>query len=392
MRRHRKVHLIVLDSFGIGAMPDAKEYGDEGANTLKSLYKTGRLEIPNLLSLGLGNIDGVDYLPKVDKPLALHARVAEKSKGKDTTTGHWEMMGIISEKPMPTYPDGFPKELLDEFTRRIGRECICNKPYSGTEVIKDYGEEHLKTGKPIVYTSADSVFQIATHEDIVPRETLYEWCKIAREMLVGEHGVGRVIARPFAGEVGSFVRTDGRHDFSLVPPSGNFLERIQRFGLKTVAVGKIKDIFAGAGIDEHIPTHSNEEGQQAAIKLIERDFDGFAFVNLVDFDMKYGHRQDAIGYTEAINSFDRALGEMMEKLHPADLLIITADHGCDPQTPSTDHSREYTPMLAYGKKLKEGVDLGTRDSFADIGATVLEWFGLPTDGIFGKGFLKEILQ
>ena len=370
MRRHRKVHLIVLDSFGIGAMPDAKEYGDEGANTLKSLYKTGRLEIPNLLSLGLGNIDGVDYLPKVDKPLALHARVAEKSKGKDTTTGHWEMMGIISEKPMPTYPDGFPKELLDEFTRRIGRECICNKPYSGTEVIKDYGEEHLKTGKPIVYTSADSVFQIATHEDIVPRETLYEWCKIAREMLVGEHGVGRVIARPFAGEVGSFVRTDGRHDFSLVPPSGNFLERIQRFGLKTVAVGKIKDIFAGAGIDEHIPTHSNEEGQQAAIKLIERDFDGFAFVNLVDFDMKYGHRQDAIGYTEAINSFDRALGEMMEKLHPADLLIITADHGCDPSDNSTDHTREYVPLLVYGKH-SGSFNRGTLQGFDEIGKFIL---------------------
>ena len=371
MRRYRKVHLIVLDSFGIGAMPDAAEYGDESANTLKSLFKTGKLHIPNLIKLGLGNIDGVDYLPKTDTPLAIHARIAEKSKGKDTTTGHWEMMGIISEKPMPTYPDGFPKELLDEFSRRIGRECLCNKPYSGTEVIKDYGEEHLLTGKPIVYTSADSVFQIATHEDIVPRETLYEWCKIAREMLVGEHGVGRVIARPFKGEVGSFVRTDGRHDFSLLPPSGHFLERIQRFGLKTVAVGKINDIFSGSGIDEHIPTHSNEEGQEKAIELIESDFDGFAFVNLVDFDMKYGHRQDALGYTEALNSFDKALGEMMEKLHPADLLIITADHGCDPSDNSTDHTRETVPFLMYGKDIPSR-NLGTLLGFDHVAKTVCE--------------------
>ncbi len=370
MRRYRKVHLIVLDSFGIGAMPDAGEYGDGGANTLKSLFNTGKLNIPNLIRLGLGNIDGVDYLPRTDTPLAVHGRLAEKSRGKDTTTGHWEMMGIISERAMPTYPDGFPPEILDEFSRRIGRECLCNKPYSGTEVIKDYGEEHLATGKPIVYTSADSVFQIATHEDIVPRETLYEWCRIAREILVGEHGVGRVIARPFNGEKGNFTRTDGRHDFSLKPPKESYLERIQKFGLKTVAVGKIQDIFAGVGVDEHIPTHSNEEGQEKALELIERDFNGLAFINLVDFDMKYGHRQDAVGYAEALNSFDKALGEMIDKLPYTDLLIITADHGCDPSDNSTDHTREYVPFLAYGKHFGRH-NMGTLEGFDEVGKLVL---------------------
>ncbi|MBQ9084294.1 MAG: phosphopentomutase [Clostridia bacterium] len=388
MRRYKRVFMIVLDSLGIGAMPDAVEYGDEGADTLRSLYNTGRLNIPNLIKLGLGNIKGVDYLPRVDKPLADCARMMEKSRGKDTTTGHWELMGIISEKPMPTYPGGFPDEIISAFEERIGRECLCNRPYSGTEVIRDYGEEHIVTGKPIVYTSADSVFQIAAHESIVPREQLYAWCEIAREILVGEHGVGRVIARPFIGEKGSFTRTDGRRDFSLKPPKESYIERMQRFRLQTVAVGKIQDIFAGVGIDEHIPTHSNAEGIAATLELLERDFTGFAFINLVDFDMKYGHRQDAVGYAEALNEFDKALGDMIKKMEYTDMLIITADHGCDPSDNSTDHTREYVPFLCYTTRGKGG-DLGTLNGFDQAGRLTL--WALDFTGM-GGGYCYDVVK
>ncbi len=385
----KRVFLIVLDSVGIGAMPDAGEWGDEGSNTLGVIRKHPAFDCPNLTKLGLFGIEGIE--DKIAGGKACRARMTEASKGKDTTIGHWEIAGIYSPRPLPTYPDGFPEELLAEFTRRTGRGVLCNKPYSGTEVIKDYGEEHLKTGKLIVYTSADSVFQIAAHEDLIPVEELYRYCKIARELLQGEHGVGRVIARPFNGEY-PFTRTPRRHDYSLLPPTETALSILKEAGYDVISVGKIYDIFAGQGLTESRPTTGNEDGMNATMGMANRDFNGLCFINLVDFDMVYGHRNDIEGYAKAMTAFDRRLGELLPLLKEEDLLIITADHGCDPLTASTDHSREYTPMLAYGKKLKEGVDLGTRDSFADIGATVLEWFGLPTDRIFGKSFLKEIVK
>ena len=385
----KRVFLIVLDSVGIGAMPDAAEWNDAGSDTLGVIRKHPAFDCPNLTKLGLFGIDGI--AEKVDGGEACYARMTESSKGKDTTIGHWEIAGIYSSRPLPTYPNGFPKELLEEFSKRTGRGVLCNQPYSGTEVIKDYGEEHLKTGKLIVYTSADSVFQIAAHEDLVPIEELYRYCEIARELLQGEHGVGRVIARPFNGEY-PFKRTPRRHDYSLLPPSETMLTVLKDAGYDVLSVGKIYDIFAGKGLTESRPTTSNEDGMDATMAMANRNFNGLCFINLVDFDMVYGHRNDIEGYAKAMTAFDRRLGELLPLLKEDDLLIITADHGCDPKTPSTDHSREYTPMLAYGKKLKSGVNLGTRDSFADIGATVLEWFGLPTDAIFGKSFLKEILQ
>ena len=385
----KRVFLIVLDSVGIGAMPDAGEWGDEGSNTLAVIRKHPAFDCPNLTKLGLFGIDGIE--DKIAGGVACRARMTEASKGKDTTIGHWEIAGIYSPRPLPTYPEGFPADLLEEFTRRTGRGVLCNKPYSGTEVIKDFGEEHIKTGKLIVYTSADSVFQIAAHEDLIPIEELYRYCEIARELLQGEHGVGRVIARPFNGEY-PFKRTSRRHDYSLLPPAETTLTLLKKAGYDVLSVGKIYDIFAGQGLTESRPTAGNEDGMNATMAMAKRDFNGLCFINLVDFDMVYGHRNDIEGYAKAMTAFDRRLGELLPLLKEDDLLIITADHGCDPKTPSTDHSREYTPMLAYGKKLKEGVDLGTRESFADIGATVLEWFNLPTDGIFGKSFLKEILQ
>lgn len=385
----KRVFLIVLDSVGIGAMPDAAEWNDAGSDTLGVIRKHPAFDCPNLTKLGLFGIDGI--AEKVDGGEACYARMTESSKGKDTTIGHWEIAGIYSSRPLPTYPNGFPKELLEEFSKCTGRGVLCNQPYSGTEVIKDYGEEHLKTGKLIVYTSADSVFQIAAHEDLVPIEELYRYCEIARELLQGEHGVGRVIARPFNGEY-PFKRTPRRHDYSLLPPSETMLTVLKDAGYDVLSVGKIYDIFAGKGLTESRPTTSNEDGMDATMAMANRNFNGLCFINLVDFDMVYGHRNDIEGYAKAMTAFDRRLGELLPLLKEDDLLIITADHGCDPKTPSTDHSREYTPMLAYGKKLKSGVNLGTRDSFADIGATVLEWFGLPTDAIFGKSFLKEILQ
>ena len=383
----KRAFLIVLDSVGIGQMPDAAEWGDEGSDTLASIRKHPDFSCPNLTKMGLFNIDGVGG--KVDSPRTCYARMREASKGKDTTIGHWEIAGVYSPKPLPTYPDGFPEEVIAAFEKATGKGVLCNKPYSGTDVIRDYGEEHLKTGKLIVYTSADSVFQIAAHEDLVPVETLYEYCHKARELLQGEHGVGRVIARPFTGAY-PFERTPRRHDYSLTPPSATMADVMKEAGFDVISVGKIYDIFAGKGFTESYPTTGNEDGMDKTLSLAKRDFNGLCFINLVDFDMVYGHRNNIEGYARAMTAFDKRLGELLPLLKEDDLLIITADHGCDPATPSTDHSRECTPMLAYGKKIKQGVNLGTRDTFADIGATVLEWFDLPTDKVFGKGFLKEI--
>ena len=383
-----RVFLIVLDSVGIGAMPDAFEWGDEGSHTLNAIRNHENFDCPNLKKLGLFHIDGVGGA-EGENGTACYARMQEASKGKDTTIGHWEIAGVYSPKPFPTYPNGFPADVIAEFERLTGRETICNRPYSGTEVIKDFGEEHVKTGKLIVYTSADSVFQIAAHEDVVPVEELYRYCKIARELLQGEHGVGRIIARPFNGEY-PFARTPKRHDYSLVPPKNNITSILKDKGYDVISVGKIFDIFAGQGFTESHPTVSNDDGMDKTLAIAKRDFNGLCFVNLVDFDMVYGHRNDVAGYARALTAFDKRLGELLPLLRDDDLLIITADHGCDPATPSTDHSREYTPMLAIGKGLKTGENLGTRESFADIGATVMEWFGESTENIFGKSFLKEI--
>ncbi len=385
----KRTFLIVLDSVGIGAMPDAADWGDEGSNTLGVISKHPDFCCPNLEKMGLFQIDGVGE--KNRSTHTCYARMTESSKGKDTTIGHWEIAGIYSEKPLPTYPNGFPKEVIDAFEKATGRGTLCNAPYSGTEVIKDFGEEHVRTGKLIVYTSADSVFQIAAHEAIVPIEELYRYCKIARDLLQGEHGVGRIIARPFEGEY-PFKRTARRHDYSLQPPAKTMPSIMKEKGFDTISIGKIYDIFAGEGFTESHPTVNNEDGMDKTLVAANRDFNGLCFVNLVDFDMVYGHRNDVAGYARAMTAFDKRLGELLPLLGDDDLLIITADHGCDPQTPSTDHSREYTPMIAYGKKLKKGVDLGTRESFADIGSTILEWHGLSSDEIYGTSFLKEIID
>jgi len=372
----KRVVLIVMDSFGIGAMEDAAQFGDVGTNTLRSVSSSSFFHIPNLKKLGLCNLDGVDFLEKEEAPIGRIARMTETSKGKDTTIGHWEIAGIWSMDPLPTYPDGFPQELLDEFSRQTGRGVLCNKPYSGTEVIKAYGEEHMRTGDLIVYTSADSVFQIAAHEDVVPVEQLYEYCRMARKILTGKHGVGRVIARPFIGTNGEFTRTSRRHDFSLEPPQITMLDQLKEAGKDVIAVGKIQDIFVGKGITEFTYTSGNEDGINKTLEYMDKDFDGLLFVNLVDYDMLYGHRNDIDGYAKAVTYFDEKLPEIMAKLREDDILMITADHGCDPgYTVSTDHSREYTPLLMYGKNL-EAANLGTRDSFSDIAATVLDYFDI----------------
>ena len=376
----KRIFLIVLDSFGVGELPDAANFGDVGSHTLRALQNTGKLNCPNLASLGLFNIEDCsrgEYLP-VSAPMANYGRMRERSQGKDTTTGHWEIAGLVSAKALPTYPHGFPQALIDEFAEKCGRGVLCNKPYSGTDVIRDYGEEHLKTGSLIVYTSADSVFQIAAHESIVPLKELYRYCEIAREMLVGEHGVGRVIARPFGGEY-PFKRLSGRHDYSLLPPEDTMLDKLMARGYATISVGKINDIFASRGVSSSTPTSSNNEGMDVTLKIADTDFTGLCFVNLVDFDMVYGHRNDEIGYTNAINEFDVRLGELLSKLTDDDMLIITADHGCDPSTPSTDHSREHVPILvldgeAYNAERREGKALGTLDSFTYISNLVLDNF------------------
>ena len=386
----KRIFLIVLDSFGIGEMPDAKDYGDEGSNTLKACYEQKDFAVPNMAKLGLFNIDGVDFGKKSAKAQGAYGRMTEMSKGKDTTTGHWEICGIVSDKPFPTYPDGFPDEVIKEFEKRTGRKVICNKPYSGTKVIEDYGKEHLETGALIVYTSADSVFQIAAHEDIVPIETLYEYCHIAREILQGDHAVGRVIARPFEGEYPDFRRTPRRHDYSLVPTETTLLDELSANNFDIIPIGKIYDIFAGKSLKEAIPTENNTMGMELTMKALESDFTGLCFTNLVDFDMVYGHRNDAPGYAKALSEFDMWLGSFLDKMQDSDLLMITADHGCDPLTESTDHSREYTPLLIYGNTIKP-TNLGTRNSFADIGKTIADIFGIDSE-IKGESFKDKISE
>jgi len=387
----KRAFLIVLDSVGVGELPDAADFGDVGSNTVKAAATSGLLEMPNMKKLGFFNIKGIDdmYDDIPASPMYAVSRLAERSKGKDTTTGHWEISGLVSEKPMPTFPDGFPEEFIKAYSERTGRRILCNKPYSGTDVIRDYGKEMVETGALIVYTSADSVFQIAAHESVIPVEQLYEYCKIAREMLQGDLGVGRVIARPFEGEW-PYKRTSRRHDFSLVPPRDTMLDVLSGNGFDVLSVGKIIDIFAEKGITEFVRTANNEEGIERTLENLDKDFNGLSFTNLVDFDMQYGHRNDAPGYAKALSYFDSRLPEMLEKLRDDDILMITADHGCDPVTPSTDHSREYIPLVIYGKKLKKGVNLDTRSSFADIGATILDYFGLPIN-IDGESFLSEII-
>ena len=373
----KRVFLIVLDSFGIGEMEDAPSYGDVDVNTLRSVSSSSYFRVPNMKKMGLFNLDGVSVGEKEEAFIGRIARMKEASKGKDTTIGHFEIAGVYSGNPLPTYPNGFPKELLDEFSRQTGRGVLCNLPYSGTAVIAEYGDAHVKTGDLIVYTSADSVFQIAAHEDVVPVETLYEYCKIARKLLVGEHGVGRVIARPFIGESGNYTRTSRRHDFSIEPPTVTMLDQLSEAGKSVIGVGKIKDIFAGKGITEYVYTSGNAEGIEKTLEYLDKEFEGLCFINLVDYDMLYGHRRDVDGYAKALTAFDEKLPEIMGKLREDDILIITADHGCDPAyTKTTDHTREYTPMLMYGKKVAPA-NLGTRDTFADIGATVLDYFDIP---------------
>ena len=389
--KKQRIFLVILDSFGIGNSPDAADFGDEGANTLKSIITSEKYHTPHLIRLGLANIDTVEGLEKQEKPEGTYGRLMEASRGKDTTIGHWEIAGIISPQPLPTYPKGFPAEILEQFIQKSGREVLCNQPYSGTEVIKDYGEEHIRTGKLIVYTSADSVFQIAAHEEVVPVEELYSYCQIAREILVGEHGVGRVIARPFIGTAPDFKRTAHRHDYSLLPPRQTMLDALQKAGYATFGIGKIYDIFAGQGISHTQRTGSNQEGMEKAMAMLEQDFQGLCFVNLVDFDMVYGHRNNVNGYAQAATEFDRQLGAFMEKMKPEDILMITADHGCDPGFQGTDHSRECVPFLAYGDKVRAGSNLGTRASFADIGATILDLFEIEniTDG---RSFKAQLLK
>ena len=368
---------IVLDSAGIGNAPDAEAFGDEGSNTWKTCYDSGKLHIPNMEKLGIYNIDEMNYGDKSLSPIGCYGRLHEKSMGKDTTIGHWEMAGMISPKPFPVYPDGFPKNVLDEFRKQTGREVLCNKPYSGTEVIKDYGREHMETGALIVYTSADSVFQIAAHEDVVPVETLYEYCKIARKILMGAHAVARVIARPFVGQYPNFERTDRRHDFSLVPPKQTVLDDLKDAGKDVIGVGKIYDIFAGKGITETTANHGNKKNMEKVFELQKKDFNGLCYINLVDFDMIYGHRRDIDGYAEAASSFDKTLVHLLPMLRSEDLFIITADHGCDPAyTRTTDHTREYVPFLLYGKEVTPDTALGTIDGFGAVAATICSYLGV----------------
>lgn len=384
----KRVFLIVLDSFGIGALPDAKDFGDEGANTLRSVCTSDKLSLPNMTEMGLFNIDGVSVGTPVAAPAAAYGRSGELSRGKDTTVGHWEIAGVVSERPLPTYPDGFPEEILEKLRLATGREILCNKPYSGTDVIRDYGPEHEKTGALIVYTSADSVLQIAAHEDVIPVPELYGICEKARAIMQGEHGVGRIIARPYVGVHPNCTRTSNRRDFSLEPTGTTMLDEIKAAGLDVIAVGKIEDIFAGKGITEAIHTGPNRVGLDVTSELVKRDFTGLCFVNLVDFDSVYGHRNNVDGYAEALTEFDTWLGGFVNELGEDDLLIITADHGCDPGDVSTDHTREYTPVLVYGKGVSP-VNLGTAQTFADIAATVTELLGVKHVGA-GESFAADL--
>ena len=373
----KRVFLIVLDSFGIGETEDAASCGDVNVNTLGTVSSSPFFSMPNMRELGLFRIDGVSVQGNRKDHSAVIARLRERSRGKDTTIGHWEIAGIYSPRPLPTYPEGFPKEVLDAFCEKTGRGVLCNRPYSGTTVIQDYGDAHMATGDLIVYTSADSVFQIAAHEEKVPLEELYGYCRAAREILQGEHGVGRVIARPFIGpRGGKFTRTAHRHDFSILPPSATMLDQLSDSGKAVIAVGKIKDIFAGKGITESVYTSGNQEGIERTLEYLDKDFEGLCFINLVDYDMLYGHRRDIDGYAKALTYFDGKLPEILGKLKEEDILMITADHGCDPgYLATTDHTREHVPFLMYGSGIKPR-NLGTRETFADIGATVLDYFGI----------------
>lgn len=387
----KRVFLIVLDSLGIGEMPDSENFGDYNVNTLKSISKSPFFKADTLKKLGMFNIDGVYYFREAETPIGAYGRFSELSNGKDTTIGHWEISGIVSEKSLPTFTNGFPYELIEEFSKRVNRNILCNKPYSGTKVIADYGEEHIATGDLIVYTSADSVFQIAAHEDIVPIDTLYDYCKIARELLTGEYGVGRVIARPFIGANGNFTRTSNRHDFSLEPPRSTMLDVISNSGLDTIAVGKINDIFAGRGITEFKYSKNNSDGMKITRDYLNKEFNGLCFINLVDFDMIYGHRRDVDGYAKALADFDEWLSGTLDLLKEDDVLMITADHGCDPTYfKTTDHTREYVPLLAYGKHIKN-VNLHTREGFCDIGKTICDYLELDND-LCGNSFLGDIYE
>ena len=384
----KRIFLIVLDSFGIGGAKDAAAFGDEGADTLGSLMKTENFSLDAMKRLGIFNIDGVsrEGYPKYEAPVGAFARVEERSAGKDTTIGHWEIAGIYSPDPLPVFPNGFPKEIIDEFSRLTGRAVLCNKPYSGTEVIKDYGEEHMKTGALIVYTSADSVFQIAAHESVVPIDELYRYCEIARKMLTGKYCVGRVIARPFEGEY-PFTRTSRRHDFSAEPPSETMLDTLKAQGFDTVCIGKIGDIFAGKGTTSSVRTTSNDNGMERLMEAQKQDFRGLCFVNLVDFDSSFGHRRNAVGYAEAIMRFDRQIAPFIDNMRDDDVLMITADHGCDPMYKGTDHTRENVPLLIYGKGIAP-VNLGTLPTYSDIAATVCDMLGaeyhLCGESVFGR--------
>lgn len=384
----KRVFLIVLDSCGIGEMPDAAAFGDRDCHTMRRISTSSQFCADNLIKMGLGNIDGQDYLPSVSHPTAAVARLSETSAGKDTTIGHWEIAGVISRRPLPTYPDGFPASVLDAFSKATGRGVLCNKPYSGTQVITDYGQQHVETGDLIVYTSADSVFQIAAHESVVPLEQLYEYCRIARDLLRGEHGVGRVIARPFTGEQPQFTRTANRRDFSLEPPAKTLLDMVSEAGHTVWAVGKISDIFAGQGVTRCDLTHGNAEGMEMALQAVQADFEGLCFVNLVDFDMLYGHRQDVDGYAAALTAFDAWLPTFMAHMRDEDVLMITADHGCDPGDSHTDHTREYVPLFVYGNRVAP-VNMGTRPTFADIAATIADYLSVPYSGA-GESLLPAL--
>lgn len=385
----KRIFWIVLDSAGIGEAPDAKQFGDVGSNTWKSCFDSGMLSIPNMEKLGIYQIDGMEYAESKEEPVGSYARMQELSCGKDTTTGHWEMAGIVTPDPLPKFPDGFPEEFIEEFSERTGRKILCNRPYSGTQVIHDYGREQEETGALIVYTSADSVCQIAAHEEVIPIEELYECCKIARQMLTGDLGVGRVIARPYVGTWPNYERTIRRHDFSLAPPRETVLDALKSEGKDVIGVGKIYDIFEGQGVTETYPNQGNEKNMEQTIALQKKEFSGLCYVNLVDGDMIYGHRRDINGYAKALTRFDEQLGKFLANMQEEDMLMITADHGCDPGYTGTDHTREYVPCLIYGKEIKADVNLHTRKGFADMAATIAEALGSEYRGD-GESFWEKI--
>ena len=384
----QRVLWIVLDSVGVGEMPDAAAYGDAGSDTLGNIVRQRGLNVPNLCRLGLGNLKPMPQLPKSDDPEGAYGRCTLASPGKDTTTGHWEMAGIHLAKPFPLFPQGFPPEVMNEFERQTGRHAIGNKAASGTEIIKELGAEHMRTGSPIVYTSADSVFQIAAHEQIIPLPELYSMCDIARAILRGPYEVGRVIARPFEGQPGAFVRTANRHDYAVPPPSGMLLDKLCAEKIEVFSVGKIFDVFLGRGIGPHVTTKNNADGMAKTLEAMQQVDAGLIWTNLVDFDQQYGHRNDVEGYARALEEFDAWLPRFRAAMRPDDLAIITADHGCDPTTPSTDHSREYTPLLVFGAHVKPGVNLGLRATLSDIGQSIADNFGSSIGN--GTSFLREI--